>query len=239
MEKHNLFSGKFESKSSANLQKVINGEGYEKDAKLAAIWELERRNEVTDDQLILASRIIADEERKTASRLSGQRYQTFGPRFFAAIIDGLVMLPLTVLFSYLSNFNIVGIVIVTNLLYNLSPYIYSVLLHGYYGQTLGKMAMGVKVLDFETEDEIDLKQAFIRDSVPIALMIALYSYSVIIAWGNEGSAMQADFATMAPMFLIGILSILWTTLEIFSMLFNEKSRAVHDLLAGTVVVRTN
>ena len=99
--------------------------------------------------------------------------------------------------------------------------------------------MGVKVVDFDDEDEIDLKQAFIRDSVPIALMIGLYAYSFIIFYGSEGNEFQADFATLAPMLLIGLLTLLWTVLEIFSMLFSDKSRAVHDLIAGTVVVRTN
>ncbi|XOV94212.1 MAG: RDD family protein [Bacteroidota bacterium] len=238
MEKYNVFSDKFSKKASEELQRVINSDEFEKDAKLAAIWELERRNEATEEQQNLANKIIANEERKIASKLSGRRYQTFWPRFFAAVIDGLVMLPISFLLSYLSNFNVAVIVIISNLLNNLSPYIYSVLLHGYEGQTLGKMAMGVKVLDFDTEDEIELKRAFMRDAVPIALMIALYAYSFIITYGNEEIDFY-DLATMAPMLLISLVYFLWTVLEILSMLFNEKSRAVHDFIAGTVVVRTN
>ena len=99
--------------------------------------------------------------------------------------------------------------------------------------------MGVKVVDFDDEDEIDLKQAFIRDSIPIALVILLYAYSFIIFYGNKGYEIQTDFASLAPLFLLGLLTFLWTVLEIFSMLFNEKSRAIHDLIARTVVVRTS
>jgi len=239
MEKHNNFSDKFEKKTSDELRTVINDDGYQKKAKLAAIWELERRNEATEEQKSLENKIIANEERKIATKLSGQRYQTFWLRFFAAIIDGFVMWPIGFLLSYLTDSTIGTIVIVGNLLNNLSPYIYSVFLHGYQGQTLGKMTMDVKVVDFDTEDEIDMMQAFIRDSVPIALMILLYAYSMIVFYGNEGYELSTDFATLAPMFFIGVLTLLWTILEILSMLFNDKSRAVHDLIARTVVVRTN
>ncbi|MEP0986796.1 RDD family protein [Ekhidna sp.] len=238
MDKRNIFSDKFEKKTTEELNKVINEEGYQKEAKLAAIWELERRNEATDEQINLANELTAEQERKKASKLSGQRYQTFWPRFFAALIDGFVMWPIGFLLSYITNSNIGVIVIIGNLLNNFAPYIYSIFLHGHYGQTLGKMAMGVRVVDFDTEDEIDLKQAFIRDSVPVALMAVLYAYSLIIFYGNEGSELQADFVTLAPLFFIGLLTMLWTILEIFSMLFNDKSRAVHDLIARTVVVRT-
>ncbi|VXD15851.1 RDD family protein [Marinoscillum sp. 108] len=239
MDKRNIFSDKFEKKSTDELLKVINEGGYEKEAKLAAIWELERRNEATDEQRNHANQLAEEQERKKASKLSGQRYQTFWLRFFAAIIDGFVMWPIGFLLSYITGSNIGVIVIIGNLLNSFAPYIYSIFLHGHYGHTLGKMAMGVKVVDFDNEDEIDLNQAFIRDSVPVALMILLYAYSFIIFYGNEGYELQADFVTLAPMFFIGLLNLLWTILEIFSMLFNDKSRAVHDLIARTVVVRTS
>jgi len=239
MDKRNIFSDKFEKKTTGELLKVINEEGYQKEAKLAAIWELEKRNEATDEQKNLANELTVKRERKKASKFSSERYQTFWPRFLAAFIDGFVMWPIGFLFSYITNSNVGLIVIFGNLLNNLAPYIYSVLLHGNYGQTLGKMAMGVKVVDAESENEIDLKQAFLRDSVPIALMIGLYCYSAILLTDIEHVDLATDFAALAPMFFIGFLTILWTIVEIFSMLFNDKSRAVHDFIAKTVVVRTN
>jgi len=239
MTNKNHFSSKFESKTTEELRNVINDGDFHEDAKLAATWELERRGELTEEEQQRATKIKADYEQEQSSRISKQRYQTFGRRFVAAIIDGVALWPVGFLLSYLVDADISSIAIIGSLLYNLSPYIYSVLLHGYYGQTLGKMAMGVKVVDVDNEGDIHLKQAFIRDSVPIALMIILFAYSYIMLWGVETFDIATAFALMAPMLFIGFVSIAWTLLEIISMLFNEKSRAIHDRIAGTVVVRTN
>lgn len=237
MSKRNHFSDKFADKSSGELNEIISGTEFQKDAKIAAIWELERREEATDDQKKILNDNIIQNEKKEASRLSGLRYQTFWLRFFAAWIDGFVLIPIGFLFDYLGNSEIGFIIVAAGLLNNLSPYIYSVLLHGNSGQTLGKMAMGVKVVDADTEEEIDLRQALIRDSVPIGLMIALYAYIFIIIGGQDLDITEVNIASLLPMLFLGMLSIIWTLVEIFSMLFNEKSRAVHDLIAGTVVVR--
>ena len=239
MKKSNHFSERFASKTTEELRTIVEDKSFQKDAKVAAVWELEGRGEATEEELQVSGRIEVEYERRRASELSGQRYRTFWQRFFAAFIDGLAMWPIAYLLSYISNSSIGTIAVIGNLLYNMAPYVYSVVLHGNYGQTLGKMAMGVKVVDVETEDAIDLKQAFIRDSVPISLMILIYAYSIIIFYGNDGYELQVDFATLAPMLIIGILGFIWTFLEIFSMLFNNKFRALHDLLARTVVVRTN
>lgn len=239
MTNRNHFTDAFEKKSSEELRTIISESDYQMEAKQAAIWELENRNEATDEDKELLNQILVNEERKRASRLSGRRYDTFLRRFVAAIIDGFALWPIAALLNYISNSNVGAIVVIGGLLNNLSPYIYSVLLHGHYGQTLGKMAMGVKVVDFVSEDDIDMRQALIRDSVPIALMIVLYAYSFIILWGMEPTDVVANFTSLIPIFIVGFLTVLWTLLEIVSMLFTEKSRAVHDLIAKTVVVRTN
>lgn len=238
MERQNNFSVLYKKKTIDELRKIINEEGYQKQAVLAAIWELERRNEATVEEQNLGDQIMAEEERKKVSKLSGQRYQTFWRRLFASIIDRFVMWPVGWLLFYLTNGNIGLSVIVADMLNNFSPYIYSVLLHGYHGQTLGKMVMGVRVVDFDTEDEIDIKQAFVRDSVAIALMVLLYAYSFILFSGNDSYERASDFESLPPMFYLNMLSVLWIVLEIVTMLFDNKSRAVHDLIARTVVVRT-
>ncbi len=51
----------------------------------------------------------------------------------------------------------------------------------------------------------------------------------------------------SPDFIFSIWAEMWTTIivfgwwiaEIITMLTNEKRRAIHDYIAGTVVVRTN
>ncbi len=235
MEKQNFFTSKFKNKTSEELRKIVDDNKFQKDAKLAAIWELESRDELSDEEEEMREKINTEEENRVASTLANQRYETFWQRFFAAIIDGLVMWPIGFGLKYLLGSDIGYVVIIGQLLNSFSPYLYSVLFHGFKGQTLGKMAMGVIVVDFETEGEIDLKQAFLRDSVPIVLMVGVYIYSLIMFVGNLENA---GFVAFAPLFFIAILNFIWVSLEIFSMLFNDKSRAVHDLIAKTVVVRS-
>ena len=239
MTNQNLFSDKFKNKTSDELRKIIFSDDYQQEAKDAALAELENRNEWTEADKKRKSLLEAKGERTLAGRLSGRRYDTFGPRFFAAIIDGFVLWPVSLIFVFITNTDIITVAILASLVKDLMPYIYSVIMHGEYGQTLGKMAMGVKVVDFETEESIGYKEAFIRDSVPIALMIGLYGYTAILLSDIHEGPLEMDITSLAPMFFIGILTILWTLLEIFSMLLNSKSRAVHDFIAGTVVVRTN
>lgn len=237
MNKRNHFTDKFEKKSTQELKNIIEDGNYQKEAVLAALWELDRRGEASEEDQKSVRTIEAEQERKEASRLSGQRYETFWPRFFAAIIDGFVLWPIGFLLNYLLESDIGFIVIIGNFLNSFSPYIYSILLHGKYGQTLGKMAMDVKVVNFGSEEAIDLKQAFKRDLVPVALMTITYLYAFIVFYGQEPSGFHPGFLNMVPLFFIGLISFLWVLLEIGSMLFNEKSRAIHDLIAKTVVVR--
>lgn len=239
MDKRNHFSDKFDNKHSAQLRSILVDNGYEKDAQLAAVWELERREEATEEDLAFANELEAERQRNQVDELLYQRYRTFWYRLIAATIDGFVLLPIAHLFAYLfahlmaTNFAIIDGI--GSLLYHLIPYIYSILLHGYKGQTLGKMAMGIKVVNADDEEPIHMRQAFIRDSVPVVLTISMYVYSLTIQGKDLGSL--PNFNSLAPIIFLSFLSLLWTLLEIISMLFNEKSRAVHDLLAKTVVVR--
>ena len=51
----------------------------------------------------------------------------------------------------------------------------------------------------------------------------------------NGEALEAS----TGFWLMISLPVLWFVAEVLTMLTNEKRRAVHDFIAGTVVVRTN
>ena len=79
------------------------------------------------------------------------KYKTFWPRFWAGWIDLLVFIPIAVINHFIwKSYDQLPIVVVTlwYLVHSLSGYAYSILMHGKYGQTLGKMATHVKVLIF-------------------------------------------------------------------------------------------
>ncbi len=179
-----------------------------------------------------------------------ERYRTFWPRLWASWIDVLVLMPAALLFSYLLHPKVslwetarwmLVIVYIINQTYF---WFYSIYMHGRWGQTVGKMTTRVKVVDLKTEKPISYFQALLRDSIPILISLP---FNIYVLWqliiGSEyptPSPNLYDPSTPASgiawvQFIAGV----WWFAEIVTMLTNEKRRALHDFIAGTVVVRTN
>ena len=113
--------------------------------------------------------------------------------------------------------------------------VYSITLHALCGQTFGKIALDVKVVDHVSEKDISFKQAFLRDCVPVVMLLLLIVISIFIP---DEKAQEVPEWLFYGMMVFGFSYFLWHLLEIVTMLFNEKNRALHDIIAGTVVVRT-
>lgn len=167
-----------------------------------------------------------------------EKYNTLGSRFVAAFIDGIVMIPVGILSGIIpvtESFS--KIAIVWNVVISLIPVIYTIWLHTNYGQTLGKKVMKVKVVDI-SENPITFTQAVIRSlpqMLPVFLtasaLINQIQSSAINLFSNE----QFQNMYMGMYFLYGV----WVIGNCISALVTEKKRALHDLIAGTVVVKTN
>jgi uncharacterized RDD family membrane protein YckC len=165
-----------------------------------------------------------------------KRYSTFWPRFFEGTIDGIVLWPLQALVAL--NAYLHGgakFAVFFMILQQAGYWTYSVYMHTKYGQTIGKMVCKVKILDADTELPITFYQAFSRDAVPIVLGLALLPSSIKAALATtvhsvpEWSWQDSLFSSLAGF---------WFLLEVITMLTNDKRRALHDFIAGTVVVRT-
>lgn len=128
-----------------------------------------------------------------------------------------------------------AVLIVWSILRCTAFWLYSVLLHARYGQTLGKMAVGVKVLDVNEQRAPTLRQAFLRDIGYIILNTLGLGYMIYLIVMNQSSVDSHRLAL--PLQILGGAAFGWFLLELISMLTNPKRRAVHDLIAGTVVVR--
>ena len=112
---------------------------------------------------------------------------------------------------------------------------YSVFMHGRYGQTLGKMCTGVKVLDL-SEAGLSFRQAFLRDIVPILLsFMVLVNGLPRVAAGLDPYPESSEFNWVDELSLYG--SLVWFAAELVTMLTNARRRALHDFIAGSVVVR--
>ena len=165
------------------------------------------------------------------------KYATFWRRFWAGLVDGLVFLPLTVLDGYLTAPARGPFVLIVWGVISYSMYwVYSVWLHARYGQTLGKMATGCRVLDLSEERTPSLRQAFIRDSGYILLnTLSLTWFIYLVTVGRYDSQTEL----YGPGALLAYASTGWFLLEVVTMLTNSKRRAFHDFLARTVVVRSS
>jgi uncharacterized RDD family membrane protein YckC len=164
-----------------------------------------------------------------------EKYRTTARRFWAGFVDGLVFLPLGFFGEWVGKANLpLSLLVAWMLFSNAAILLYNVLMHGFYGQTLGKMALGVKVLDV-SESPISMRQAFLRESVYIVFNAITVIISICLAFSG-GSRYLKTFHTTQT--IVGTASLIWFYAEILTCLTNQKRRAIHDFIAGTVVVKT-
>ncbi|WP_251358652.1 RDD family protein [Kangiella sp. TOML190] len=170
-------------------------------------------------------------ETETKASIEELKYNTFWPRFFAIIIDSIILSVLIwICFSFIlkpENYSDTFFQAIDDFIF----VVYSILMHSLCsGQTLGKMITGVQIVTFEDEANISYKHAIMRDIVPLTLMLFAY-VSILFNLSEQTSN--------SILFIVAISIIIWYLLEIVTMLFNQKHRALHDFVANTVVVRTN
>lgn len=167
------------------------------------------------------------------------RYSTFWRRFWAGWVDTLVFLPLT--FGNIWVWNHVDdmplpVLVLWHMLFSTLWLAYSIGMHGRYGQTLGKMALKVKVVDVSEERAITYKQAVLRD-IGIVLMTAVaLPYDVHLLITGEHYLLHPHQMPDPISMLLSMVLMGWMLLEVVTMLFSSKRRAVHDFIAGSVVV---
>jgi len=170
-------------------------------------------------------------------------YATFWQRFAAMWIDFFVLLPLLVFDSWLGSISratAIGLVIPMTAAYCA----YTIYCHGRFGQTVGKHAMGIRVMR-TTGERIGWREAWLRSSVDVAFA-ALGVISSFIALAAIGDAqyygvgwMQRtqNLQALEPAWLAWTSTAgqVWIWSEVVVMLFNKRRRALHDFIAGTVV----
>lgn len=165
------------------------------------------------------------------------QYQTFWPRFWAGWIDFLIFAPLIWVDTLIwDNVNIPVLLVTWYLVYWFSTEVYSVILHGLYGQTIGKRLMKVRVLDL-SGSKLSVRQAIIRDSVPIASML----WGVLVDLPDVANGVNpANNADVSPSQWAWMATANgWVILELATMLLSSKRRAIHDYMAHSVVVRVD
>jgi uncharacterized RDD family membrane protein YckC len=162
------------------------------------------------------------------------KYPTVAARFWAGAIDGIIFFLVELLgWSLFGSYESKAVTIVWIVLVNLLILLYSVLLHGFYGQTVGKMFLKIKVIDVSEQRNISMKQAVFRDIfyiISVLIYLPLVSYAILY---DDRTPLIINALTV-----LDRAQLIWAVIEIITCLTNEKRRALHDFIAGTVVVKT-
>jgi len=176
---------------------------------------------------------------------AAERYSTFGPRFWTGSVDSCVLWPVGLITAALLSLNIPrGVAGLLFIVQSLAWLLYTVVMHARYGQTVGKMVTRVRVVDFRTEGRISWRQAWLREGIPMVLSLGFLGWVIflILSRGLNPKALangEASLAVREGFWLLAALPVSWFLAEVLTMLTNSKRRALHDLIAGTVVIRTN
>lgn len=175
------------------------------------------------------------------------RYAGFWPRLGALLLDALIFLPLTALvFWGYAQYRLFHLYyLVPGTIFGL---FYSVYLVRRFGGTPGKLIVGVRIRKVNG-DPVGYREAVLRyfpEVVLGLLMSVALLISVLHMSDAEYHALSfldrfTRMAKIAPSWYkpLEIVNNIWVWGEFIVLLTNRKRRALHDFIAGTVVVHTS
>lgn len=165
------------------------------------------------------------------------RYNTFWKRLLAGLLDSFLFIPLTIVDFYVNQTENILLFITWRLISIICWMIYIMIGHGKYGQTLGKKVMQIRVLDLDEQKTIGYGRAFIRESVWLIADVSglIYlAYASYTANANDKELIREVYENYTSYTIL-----FWFLLELITMLFNNKRRALHDYIARSVVINLN
>lgn len=175
-------------------------------------------------------------------------YAGFWKRFCASFIDALILLSITfpvALIPWPVGFGPIPSIILAVFVFVLVN-MYAVYSHARFGATPGKWVVGIRVTRLDGR-QIGWTEAWTRSSVDIAFAFIVLVFEM---WGM----FQVDWAQFAPLGwserptklrevlpswfrALDVLQAVWVYSEVLVVLFNKRKRALHDFLAGTIVIK--
>ncbi len=122
---------------------------------------------------------------------------------------------------------------------------YNVYFNAHFGGTLGKLAVGIRITKPDGT-RIGWPEAWKRSAVDLALgflMLCIEVWALTQVNGEQYSA--TTFAQRRQLLqsyypswfsIVTISQQIWIWSELLVLLFNKRKRAIHDFIAGTVVI---
>ena len=171
-------------------------------------------------------------------------YTTFWRRFWASSVDSFVIMPFLFSIKLIAQFDLP--IIITLLLFSIQSLAfisYTIYFHGKWGQTLGKRVFRVQVVQDKSQNPITYKEAVLRDGIMLLIVIVglIEIFYFLISGNLNTSTLLHELRVGATeidrdLRFAEKFALPWMILELITMLTNKKRRALHDYIAGTVVV---
>ena len=178
--------------------------------------------------------------------ISGNLYAGFWARLASLLLDTIIIMPVILLTLYLNGLGkeIYFYTLIPNFVFGLWYHIY---LTKKYGGTPGKLIAGMKIIKLNGES-IEWKEAILRHSVLLflTLLSVIMMTSCLLSadeaiFNNLGWLKRSQYLmSLSPTFFLIYtwISNIWIYSEFIVLLTNKRKRAIHDFIAGTVIVRS-
>ncbi|GAK87939.1 hypothetical protein JCM19238_5549 [Vibrio ponticus] len=168
-------------------------------------------------------------------------------RFAASLIDSLIVLPITMAVVYAQGFSQqLGILLAIPAAMVFA--VYCILAHWWFGATLGKRLMKLKVVTEYAERSINFSHSLLRGLVYVLYALAMGYLQILAFQGISASEYLALEWYMRESLVeenmldwhqkVQIIALVWFTISTLCLIVTGKKRALHDFIGGTVVVKT-
>jgi uncharacterized RDD family membrane protein YckC len=124
---------------------------------------------------------------------------------------------------------------------------FSIYLVKRYGGTPGKLIVGIKIIKLDGTD-VTWREALLRQIISFVLTIFAAIMTIYALSMADGEYYESLGWMQKQQYLFSLTPILftiytwtnniWVYSELLVLLFNKRRRALHDFIAGTVIVRT-
>jgi uncharacterized RDD family membrane protein YckC len=167
-------------------------------------------------------------------------FAKFWTRFSAGLIDGIitVIVVLPVTYFNVIQWKIPWIYILTSLF----TVIYKPLMEYRYGATLGKMAMGIKVVGYQFQ-KVTLREVLRRVSFYLVPNIIQEILTLKVYFSRQLDSIQhyRDYNNYIvnsnpALYILNIIVFVLLIADCITFLSNDQNRSLHDIYAGTYVI---
>jgi uncharacterized RDD family membrane protein YckC len=178
------------------------------------------------------------DETEPFSVAESQRPAGFWIRYVALLIDSIVLSPLAVA-SYFNYFSAKSLPLF--LLLSIPALVYKPLMESRYGATLGKMALGLRVID-QHGRRLNIGAAYVRFSPWLALAVVglitnVWVFSTPQLQTVSGFVEFGQLMQQSPVNLLSNILNCVFLIDCVTAAFTYRKRAIHDMIAGSYCVR--